>query len=365
MDEYGDDRIMGRRARFGATAATSVERLERLGVARRTATACRRRAMLAPHRRTRGMPDNPWPELDYAAWQATGRTLHLMTQIVGKTRLAMTPWLNHSWQTPLYVSARGLATGPIPHGTRLFDMELDLIDRRLCIRTDAAGAAVALRPGTIAAFYREAMAALETVGTPVRINRTPNEMEEAVPFDQDEAPRAFDPDQARRFWRALVQADRVLKQFRTGFLGKASPVHFFWGSFDLAATRFSGRPAPPHPGGVPHLPDAVAREAYSHEVSSAGFWPGGPGMEAAAFYAYAYPEPPGFKDAGVHPAQTAYSDGLHEFLLPYEAVRTASDPDAALLAFLDSTYAAAADAGGWDRDALECGLGQPGVVRPV
>ena len=313
----------------------------------------------------RKMSTDSWPALDYAAWRDTGQTLQLMTQIVGKARLAMTPWLNHSWQTPLYVSARGLATGPVPHGVRLFEMELDLFDEALRIRTDGPGAEVALKPTSIAAFYRDVMAALEAVGMPVRINRTPNEMEQAVPFDQDDAPRAFEPGQARRFWRALVQADRLLKLFRTGFLGKASPVHFFWGSFDLATTRFSGRRAPLHPGGVPHLPDAVAQEAYSHEVSSAGFWPGGPGLEAAVFYAYAYPEPPGFRDAAVQPPEAAYNAALGEFVLPYEAVRTAADPDAALLAFLASTYAAAADAGGWDRAALECGLGRPGVVRPI
>jgi hypothetical protein len=311
------------------------------------------------------MADHPWPALDYGAWRETGQTLQLMTQVVGKTRLARTPWLNHSWQTPLYVSARGLTTGPVPHDGRLFEVEFDLVDARLCIRTDGPGASVALRPTSIAAFYREVMTALEAVGTPVRINRFPNELPQAVAFDQDDVPRAFDPSQARRFWRALVQADRVLKLFRTSFLGKASPVHFFWGSFDLAVTRFSGRRAPPHPGGVPHLPDAVAREAYSHEVSSAGFWPGGPGMEEAVFYSYAYPEPPGFRDAALRPAEASYNTGFSEFVLPYAAVCDAGDPDATLLAFLESAYAAAADLGGWDRAALECGLGRPGVVRPV
>ena len=306
-----------------------------------------------------------WPALAYGEYQQTGRTLHLITQIVGKVRLAQTPWLNHSWQTPLYVTPRGLTTGTIPHGARAFDVELDLIDAVLRVRSDGPIAAVPLRSVPIAEVYRQVMQALEAVGTPVRINRFPNEMDAAVPFDQDTAPRVFEPDQARRLWRALAQADRVLKLFRTSFLGKASPVHFFWGSFDLAVTRFSGRPAPPHPGGVPHLPDAVAREAYSHEVSSAGFWPGGPGLEDAVFYSYAYPEPAGFRASLIEPAGAVYDAAFGEFVLPYEAVRSAPDPDAALRAFLTSTYAAAADAAGWDRAALECGFGEPGVVREV
>ena len=311
------------------------------------------------------IPQPAWPALSYDEYRHTGRTLHLMTQVVGKVRLAQTPWLNHSWQAPLYVTPRGLTTGTIPYGARVFDIEFDLIDATLRIRADGPIAHVPLRAMPIADFYRQVMLGLDAVGTPVRINRAPNEMEEAVPFDQDIAPRAFDPDQARRLWRALVQGDRVLKLFRTAFLGKASPVHFFWGSFDLAVTRFSGRPAPRHPGGTPHLPDAVAREAYSHEVSSAGFWPGGPGLEEAVFYSYAYPEPAGFRTAPAKPAAAAYNEAFGEFVLPYEAVQNAPDPDAALLAFLTSTYAAAADAGAWDRAALECGFGQPGIPRQV
>jgi hypothetical protein len=306
-----------------------------------------------------------WPALSYAEYGETARTLHLMTQVVGKVRLKLTPWLNHSWQTPLYVTPRGLTTGTIPHGPRTFDIELDLIDACLRVRTDGPIAAVPLKRGSISAFYQEVMGALEASGTPVEINRTPNELPEAVPFDEDRASRAFAPDQARRLWRALVQADRVLKLFRTGFLGKASPVHFFWGSFDLAVTRFSGRRAPPHPGGVPHLPDAVAREAYSHEVSSCGFWPGGAGLEAPVFYAYAYPEPAGFREAAVQPPGAAYNAALGEFVLPYEDVRAAEDPDQALLAFLSSTYGAAADLAAWDRAALECDYGKPGVPRAV
>jgi hypothetical protein len=315
------------------------------------------------------MPGKPspeaWPALPYAEWAETGRALHLWTQIVGKLRLALTPWLNHSWQVPLYVSARGLATGLIAYGDQALDLEFDLVSRKLSVRTDDRVAELPLEPMSVAAFYQQVMATLRAQGTPVAIHAAPNELPEAVPFAEDGVVRAYDGAQAERFWRALLQADRVLKLFRTGFLGKASPVHFFWGSFDLAVTRFSGRPAPPHPGGVPHLPDAVAREAYSHEVSSAGFWPGGPGKEEAVFYCYAYPEPPGFRSAAVAPAAAHYDADLGEFVLPYEAVRTARDPDAALLAFLTSTYAAAADRAGWDRRALECDLGRPGQPRPA
>lgn len=309
--------------------------------------------------------EDPWPALPYADWADTCHTLHLWTQVVGKVRLAATPWLNHSWQVPLYVTARGLATGVIFVGTRPMEMEFDLVDRRLRIRTDGPPADVILQPMCVADFHAGVMAALEGLGMPVAINPVPNELKEAIPFPEDRAPRAFDGAKAERFWRVLLQADRVLKLFRTGFLGKASPVHFFWGSFDMAVTRFSGRPAPPHPGGVPHLPDAVAREAYSHEVSSAGFWPGSPGAEEAAFYSYAYPEPPGYRDAAVNPAEAHFDEGLGEFVLPYDAVRRAADPDAVLLSFLSSTYAAAADLAAWDRAALDCDLGQPGRPRPV
>ena len=306
-----------------------------------------------------------WPPLPYAEWKDTCRTLLLWTQIVGKVRVAQTPWLNHSWQTPLYVSARGLFTGPIPCGARTLDMEFDFIDQVLRLRTSEHIASLPLQPMSVADFYHAVMDALARLGTPVVIHKTPNELPDVIPFDQDHAPRAYDGAYARRFFGVLLQADRVFKTFRTGFIGKASPVHFFWGSFDLAVTRFSGRRAPPHPGGVPNLPDAVAREAYSHEVSSAGFWPGGPGAEEAVFYAYAYPEPAGFRTAAISPAEARFDAGLGEFLLPYEAVRTAADPEAALMAFLSSTYAAAADTGGWDRAALECELGQPGRPRPV
>ena len=310
-------------------------------------------------------PVERWPPLPYAEWADTCRTLHLWTQIVGKVRLAQTPWLNHSWHVPLYLTARGLTTGLIPHGARALDLEFDFIDHQMRARSDGREASVPLRPMSVADFHARVMAALEGLGTPVVIHGAPNELPEATPFAEDTAPRAYDGAYAERFWRALLQADRVLGAFRTGFLGKASPVHFFWGSFDLAVTRFSGRRAPAHPGGVPHLPDAVAREAYSHEVSSAGFWPGGPGMEEAVFYSYAYPEPPGFRGAAVMPAGARFDATFGEFVLPYEAVRTAADPDATLLSFLSSTYAAAADAAAWDRDALECSLGQPGRPRRV
>ncbi|MBA3811453.1 MAG: hypothetical protein H0X27_07395, partial [Caulobacteraceae bacterium] len=280
-----------------------------------------------------------WPALPYAEWADTCETLRLWCQIVGKVRLARTPWLNHSWQTPLYLTARGLTTGLIPHGERALDLEFDFVDQALRARTDVAEASLALRPMAVSAFHAEVMDMLTALGTPTAIHGAPNEMAEAIPFADDRARRAYEPAWATRFWRVLLAADRVLKVFRTGFLGKASPVHFFWGSFDLAVTRFSGRPAPRHPGGVPHLPDPVAREAYSHEVSSAGFWPGGPGGRDAAFYSYAWPEPAGYREAAAAPADARFDAGLGEFVLPYDAVRTTADPEAALLAFLSSTYA--------------------------
>jgi hypothetical protein len=307
-----------------------------------------------------------WPTLAYSALRDTCETLQLWTQIVGKLRLAQSPWLNHSWHTPFYVSARGLGTSLIPHASGAFDAEFDFVNQRLVIRaSDGESEAVALAPISVRDFYRDVVAALDGLGRPVRIHAAPNELPEAIPFDEDTRPRAYEPEQARAFWLALTQAHRVLSAFRTGFLGKASPVHFFWGGFDLAVTRFSGRRAPLHPGGVPHLPDAVTREAYSHEVSSAGFWPGGGAVDYPAFYSYAYPEPAGFRDTKVTPAAASYSAELGEFILPYQAVQTAAYPDAVLMAFLESTYAAAAEAGAWDRATLECGLGEPGVPRPV
>jgi hypothetical protein len=306
-----------------------------------------------------------WPPLPYAEWRETYAALHLWTQIVGKVRLAQTPWLNHSWQSPLYVTPRGLTTGVIPHGARALALEFDFVDHALRLTTDGGLLAFPLEPMSVADFYSRVTGALADLGVPVRIYATPNEMPDAVPFTDDRQGRPYDRGQAHRFFRALLSADRVLKRFRTGFLGKASPVHFFWGGFDLAATRFSGRRAPPHPGGIPNLPDAITREAYSHEVSSAGFWPGGPGCEAPAFYSYAWPDPVGFRDAAVAPSPARYETALGEFLLPYEAVRTAADPEGLLIEFLQSTYAPAADLGRWDRAALECALGVPGQPRPV
>jgi hypothetical protein len=310
-------------------------------------------------------PDhNRWPELPYAAWRDSCATLHLWTQIVGKIRLARTPWLNHSWHVTLYVTARGLTTSPIPDGARSFQIDFDFIDQVLRISTsDGRQRQLPLAAQSVAAFYAAVMAALADVGIHVKIHDRPNEIPDPIRFPDDHVHAAYDPDAGNRFWQVLRQADRVFAKFRTGFLGKSSPVHFFWGSFDLAVTRFSGRPAPRHPGGVPNLPDTVAQEAYSHEVSSAGFWPGGGAIDYPAFYSYAYPEPPGFRTARVRPDAAFFSEALGEFILPYNAVRTAADPDAALLDFLQSSYEAAANAATWDRAALECGLGEPGLPR--
>ena len=307
-----------------------------------------------------------WPELDFRTLAPTAETLRLMTQVVGKVRLARTPWVNHSWHVTLYVSARGLTTSLIPNGAGGLELEFDFIASELLVRTTAGDTRrVALAPTSIAAFYAEVLAALESVGAPTAIDPVPNERPDATPFPADTAPRPYDPAVALSFWRALVQADRVFHRFRTSFLGKVSPVHFFWGSFDLAVTRFSGRRAPLHPGGIPNLPDAVTREAYSHEVSSAGFWPGGGGVDEPSFYAYAYPVPDGFAAAHVAPPGARFDPALGEFLLSYEAVRRAADPDAILLAFLLSTYEAAADHAGWNRADLECAEGQIGVPRRV
>ena len=308
----------------------------------------------------------PWPELPTTAWRETCETLQLWTQIVGKIRLAREPWLNHSWHVTLYVTARGLTTSPIPDGTRTFQIELDFLDHALRISTsDGAQRHFSLAGHSVASFYAAIMAELAQLGIHVAINEMPNELPEPIRFSQDHQHASYDPDAVRRFLQILVNADRVFKQFRTAFLGKASQVHFFWGSFDLAVTRFSGRRAPRHPGGVPHLPDDVAAEAYSHEVSSAGFWPGSGAIDYPAFYSYAYPEPAGFRTAAVRPDAAFFSEALGEFILPYDAVRTAARPDQALLEFLQSTYEAAANAAKWDREALECALGQPGVVRQI
>ena len=307
-----------------------------------------------------------WPALPLAEWRATCATLHLWTQIIGKLRVAQTPWLNHSWHSALYVTARGLTTTPIPYADGVFEAEFDFIAHALVLRTDRGHEErVALRPRSVADFYAAVMDALQRIGITLTIERQPNELVDAVPFDQDQVHAAYDPVYAHRFWRVLLRADRLFKEFRTGFLGKASPVHFFWGSFDLAVTRFSGRRAPVHPGGVPHLADAVVREAYSHEVSSAGFWPGGGVVDEAAYYSYAYPVPQGFGAAAVWPPAAYFHDQLGEFILPYEAARTSSDPDASVLGFLESTYKAAADLAKWDRASLDCVIGVPRRPRAI
>ena len=300
------------------------------------------------------MKPSPWPVLSYEQWRDTQATLHRWTQIVGKIRLAQTPWVNHSWHVPLYLTARGLTTTPIAYGSRIFEIEFDFIDHQLRIQTtEGLTETLRLAPRTVADFYRELFARLNSLGLEISIRAMPNEIPDAVPLDQDREHAAYDQEQVTRFWQALAQADRVLKVFRSRFIGKCSPVHFFWGSFDLAVTRFSGRRAPPHPGGVPNLPDWVAREAYSHEVSSCGFWPGGDALPQPVFYAYAYPEPEGFRSATVGPAGARYESTLGEFLLPYDDVRQSPSPDAAVLEFLQSSYQAAADLAGWDRPALE------------
>jgi hypothetical protein len=299
-----------------------------------------------------------WPALPLEGWSDTCATLHMWTQIVGKIRLRESAPINHGWHSTLYVTARGLTTSPIPHGHRIFQIDFDFIDHTLVIEvSDGRTARVPLEPQTVAVFYRRVMDALAGLDIDVRIYAKPNEVADPIPFARDEVHRAYDRAAVNRFWRVLVQNDRVFKRFRSGFLGKCSPVHLFWGALDLAVTRFSGRPAPPHPGGIPNLPDRVTREAYSHEVSSAGFWAGGGAIAYPAYYSYAYPEPPGFASAAVGPRQAFYSTDLHECILPYDVVRTSADPDRVLLEFLQSTYVAAADLARWDRAALESAAG--------
>jgi hypothetical protein len=298
--------------------------------------------------------DQAWPALPLGAWADTAATLHLWTQIVGKVRMALAPPVNHSWHVTLYVTAAGLTTSPIPFGERTFQVDFDFLRHELRIQTSDGGAeSFPLRPQSVAAFYRRVMEALGRLGIRVAIYPVASEVPEVIRLDRDEARASYDAEYAGRYWRALVQADRVFKIFRARFIGKSSPVHFFWGAPDLAVTRFSGRTAPPHPGGVPHLPDRVAREAYSHEVSSAGFWHGGGPLPEPVFYSYAYPEPGGYAAAAVRPAAAYYHKDLREFVLPYDAVRQAASPDDALLDFLQSTYEAAANLGRWDRAALE------------
>ena len=295
-----------------------------------------------------------WPALPFAEWKDTAATLHMWTQIAGKIRLVQSPWTNHSWHVTLYVTSRGLTTSPIPHGTDTFEIRFDFIDHQLCIlKSDGATKTLKLQPQSVATFYTAVMKALDELKLPVKIDILPNEIPDPIPFDQDEKHCAYDSEYANRFWRALVQVDRVFKIFRARFCGKCSPVHLFWGAPDLAVTRFSGRAAPQHPGGVPHLSDKVTREAYSQEVSSLGFWQGNEAMPQAIFYSYAYPEPKGFADAKVKPEAAYYNSQFREFILTYDAVRTSSSPDETLLTFAQSTYDAASTLGNWDRAELE------------
>ena len=302
---------------------------------------------------TRSQHD-PWPSLPLDAWHETLATLHMWLQVVGKIRLARAPWVNHSWHVTLYVTARGLTTSPVPYGDRTFEIEFDFVRHQLTIQSsDGRTRAMPLEPQSVAAFYTRLMGEMDGLDLRVEIDRHPKEVPDPIPFDRDEMHKSYDPEYASRFWRVLVQADRVFEIFRARFVGKCSPVHFFWGAADLAVTRFSGRPAPQHPGGVPNLPDWVTREAYSHEVSSCGFWPGGGAIAYPAFYSYAYPEPAGFSAVRVQPEQAFYSAELREFILPYDQVRQAKSPDDTLLDFLQTTYEAAATLANWDRDSLE------------
>ena len=305
-------------------------------------------------------PPPSWPALDYPAWQDTAGTLQLWTQVVGKVRLALSPWLNHGWHVPLYVDARGLGTSTIHSPAGPFEMGFDFVAHRLVVRSAGAeDRGFALAPMSVARFHERVMGELASLGIEVRIDTMPNEVTDPIPFPLDEVHASYDAAAVHAFWRALLEIDRVFRGFRTSFVGKSSPVHFFWGAFDLAVTRFSGRAAPLHPGGIPGLPDAVTREAYSHEVSSAGFWPGSAAYPQAAFYSYAYPAPAGFADARMEPAEAEWSSAMGEWLLPYDAVRRAADPEAMLLLFLQSSYRAAADLAQWPAD-LEC---EPGVPR--
>jgi hypothetical protein len=307
-----------------------------------------------------------WPEIPYNPWRESCTALHLYTQIVGKYRLARTPWINHSWHVALYVNARGLTSSLVPDGPGGIEIVFDFLEHAVTgTATDGRTGRFPLEPMSVANFHEQFLTLIKALGGTPRLHGQPNEIPDATPFAQDFRERPYDAEAVSRFFLALVQADRVLKRFRTSYLGKVSPVHFFWGSFDLAVTRFSGRPAPLHPGDIPALPDEVTREAYSHEVSSAGFWPGGGAIDFPAFYSYAYPAPEGFSKASIEPPEAYYSDQLGEFLLPYDAVRQAPDPDATLLAFLERTYACAADLASWNRSELECAPGVPGQPRPL
>ena len=300
-------------------------------------------------------PSQPWPTLPWQDWADTLETLHLMSQVAGKVRLVRSPWLNHSWSVPFYLSPRGFRTSLVPDGAAGFELEFDLIAHALELTTTAgARERVALEPTSMAVFHGSVMAMLDAAGVGVRIHPVPSEIPDAVAFDQDHTSRHYEPAHATTLWRAMLRAGNVMTRFRAGFLGKASPVHLFWGAFDLATTRFSGRTAPPHPGGMPNFPDDVAREAYSHEVTSVGFWPGDRDNPMPIFYAYAYPTPEGYAASAVEPAEAVWLEELGEFALPYDTVAAAADPEATLARFFETTHAAAADLAGWDRDALEC-----------
>ena len=297
-------------------------------------------------------PNDVWPALPQAAWSDTCATLQLWMQIVGKIRLELTPAINHSWNVTLYPTVRGLTTAPMPHGTRMLQIDFDFIDHALLLQTsDGNRRTILLKPMTVAAFYQQVMAALNELHTPARIWPMPVEIAQPIPFEQDHTHKAYDPEYAHRFWHILLQTTRVFAVFRARFTGKVSPIHLFWGALDLACTRFSGRPAPEHPS-MAGLPDRVTRDAYSHEVSSCGFWPGAPGIEPL-FYSYAYPEPSGYAQTSIAPAQARFDTTLGEFVLPYEDMRQSADPDSTLLQFLQSTYEAAANSAHWDRAALE------------
>lgn len=294
-----------------------------------------------------------WPSLPLSAWQDTYTTLHLWLQIIGKIKLKQAPVANHWWQVPLYVTTRGITTAPIPHSSRTFQFDLDFIAHQLYITTnDNAVESMPLTANSVSVFYREIMARLHEMALPVKIWTTPVEVPKPIPFEQDNANKSYDKDYSNRLWRILVQTERILNQCRSNFLGKISPIHFFWGSFDLALSRFSGRRAPPHPG-APFVSDFVTREAYSHEVSSCGFWPGGGPISEPIFYAYIYPEPPGYNETALDIPGAYYSNDLREFVLPYQCVRQAQDPDKLLRDFFQNTYITAADLAGWDRAALE------------
>jgi hypothetical protein len=304
-----------------------------------------------------------WPELSEARDGPTIATLHLFSQVAGKVAIALLPWRNHGWHATMHLHPRGFRTEPLHGPSGIFELGFDLVDHVFTVADRDGLRALPLASHSVAAFHESAMALLAETGHAVRIHGAPNEVDPAIAFRSDDRPQTYDPDSAVKLLGALLNADRVLRLFRSSFLGKASPVHFFWGSFDLAVTRFSGRPAPLHPGGIPNLPDDVTREAYSHEVSSAGFWPGGANGGSPIFYSYAYPSPQGFAEAKVGPDEARWDTDLGEFVLDYESVRTAADPDAALLAFLRSTYGAAADLAHWDRSALDCDVGRPRVPR--